>query len=59
MVLGVVRIVVAAYTKSPNLIAAGVAMAAGGVIQMLSPQSPGLRQSHAIISASIYAEDKA
>ena len=91
-VLGIVLIVLGAYAKSPNLIAAGAAMAAGGVIQMLSPQASGLRQSGspdnlpsyafgsaknttasgnpvpicighrrwggAIISASIYAEDK-
>ena len=91
-VLGIVLIVVGAYSQNPNLIAAGVAMTAGGVIQMLSPQASGLRQSGspdnlpsyafgsaknttasgnpvpicighrrwggAIISASIYAEDK-
>lgn len=91
-VLGVALIVAGAFAKSPNLIAAGVAMTAGGVIQMLSPQASGLRQSGspenlpsyafgsakntvasgnpvpicighrrwggAIISASIYAEDK-
>ncbi|WP_282370484.1 tail assembly protein [Pseudomonas sp. PS02290] len=44
-VLGIVLIVVGAYARSPNLIAAGVAMTAGGVIQMLSPQASGLRQS--------------
>lgn len=37
-ILGVVLIVVGAYTYNPGLIAAGVSMAAGGVIQMLSPQ---------------------
>lgn len=91
-VLGIVLIVVGAFARSPNIIAAGVAMTAGGVIQMLSPQASGLRQSGspdnlpsyafgsaknttasgnpvpicighrrwggAIISASIYAEDK-
>lgn len=91
-VLGIVLIVVGAYSQNPNLIDAGVAMTAGGVIQMLSPQASGLRQSGspdnlpsyafgsaknttasgnivpicigyrrwggAIISASIYAEDK-
>lgn len=44
-VLGIVLIVVGAYARSPNLIAAGVAMTAGGVIQMLSPHASGLRQS--------------
>lgn len=44
-VLGIVLIVAGAYAKSPNLVAAGVAMTAGGVIQMLSPQASGLRQS--------------
>ncbi|MEN5032959.1 tail assembly protein [Pseudomonas sp. Ps21-P2] len=44
-VLGIVLIVVGAYARSPNLIATGVAMTAGGVIQMLSPQASGLKQS--------------
>lgn len=43
--LGIALIVVGAYSQNPNLIAAGVAMTAGGVIQMLSPQASGLRQS--------------
>jgi len=92
-VLGIALIVVGAVTYNPALVAAGVASAAGGVIQMLSPQQNGLSQSAspenlpsyafgsarnttasgnpvpicighrrwggAIISASIYAEDKA
>jgi predicted phage tail protein len=92
-VLGVALIVIGAYTQQPGVVAAGVGLAAGGVIQMLSPQASGLRQSAspenlpsyafgsaknttasgnpvpicigrrrwggAIISASIYAEDKA
>lgn len=43
-ILGVVLIVVGAYTYNPGLIAAGVSMAAGGIIQMLSPQ-PKLQQN--------------
>lgn len=54
-VLGIVLIVVGAYAKSPNLIAAGVAMTAGGVIQMLSPQASGLRQSGAPENLPSYA----
>jgi predicted phage tail protein len=91
-VLGAVIIAVGVYSQQPGIVAAGVGMAAGGVIQMLSPQASGLRQSAspenmpsyafgsaknttasgnpvpicigrrrwggAIISASIYAEDK-
>ena len=43
--LGIALIVVGAFAKSPNLVLAGATMAAGGVIQMLSPQAGGLRQS--------------
>lgn len=91
-IIGVVLIVVGAYLQNPALIQSGIVMAAGGVIQMLSPQAGGLKQSAApenlpsyafgsarnttasgnpvpicygkrrwggaIISASIYAEDK-
>lgn len=95
-VLGVV-LIIASFFVAPGsqaaILAAGVGTTAGGVIQMLSPQAPGLRQSGspdnlpsyafgsaknttasgnpvpicighrrwggAIISASIYAEDKA
>lgn len=90
-ILGVVLLV--ASIRFPSLAPAGVALVAGGVIQMLSPQAKGLSQSGApenmpsyafgsaknttasgnpvpicigkrrwggaIISASIYAEDKA
>lgn len=91
IVLGVV-LIAASYFGAPTL-PAGIALLAGGVIQMLSPQAAGLKQSAspenmpsyafgsaknttasgnpvpicigerrwggAIISASIYAEDKA
>lgn len=91
-ILGVVLIVVGVVARSPNLIMLGATTAAGGVIQLLSPQASGLKQSAspdnlpsyafgsannttasgnpvpicigerrwggAIISASIYAEDK-
>lgn len=90
-VLGIVLIVLSPFTNGATL-APGIALTAGGVIQMLSPQASGLRQSSspdnlpsyafgsaknttasgnpvpicigyrrwggAIISASIYAEDK-
>ena len=90
IVLGVV-LIAASYFGAPTA-AAGIALLAGGVIQMLSPQAAGLKQSAspenmpsyafgsaknttasgnpvpicigerrwggAIISASIYAEDK-
>lgn len=90
-VLGVILIVLSPFTNGATL-APGIALAAGGVIQMLSPQAAGLKQSAspenmpsyafgsaknttasgnpvpicigerrwggAIISASVYAEDK-
>ncbi|NMY23552.1 tail assembly protein [Pseudomonas sp. WS 5412] len=90
-VLGVILIVLSPFTNGATL-APGIALTAGGVIQMLSPQASGLKQSAspenmpsyafgsaknttasgnpvpicigerrwggAIISASIYAEDK-
>lgn len=91
-ILGVVLIAASPFTNGATL-APGIALAAGGVIQMLSPQASGLKQSAGpenapsyafgsaknttasgnpvpicigerrwggmIISASIYAEDKA
>lgn len=91
-IIGVVLIAVGTYFGQGWAVQAGVAMVAGGVIQMLSPQASGLKQSAApenlpsyafgsarnttasgnpvplcfgrrrwggaIISASIYAEDK-
>jgi predicted phage tail protein len=91
-IMGAVMIVAGTYFQQPWLVQAGIAVGAGGVIQMLSPQAKGLKQSAApenmpsyafgsaknttasgnpvplcygrrrwggaIISASIYAEDK-
>jgi len=91
-ILGIALIVASPFTNGATL-APGIALAAGGVIQMLSPQASGLKQSSSpenapsyafgsaknttasgnpvpicigdrrwggmIISASIYAEDKA
>ncbi|HEP9802581.1 TPA: tail assembly protein [Pseudomonas aeruginosa] len=91
-IVGAVLVVAGAMTGNAFLIQAGVGLAIGGVIQMLSPQAQGLKQSAApenlpsyafgsarnttasgnpvpicygkrrwggaIISASIYAEDK-
>lgn len=92
-VIGAVLIAVGLYTGQTWLVQTGVAVAVGGVVQMLSPQASGLKQSASpdnapsyafgsaknttasgnpvpicigerrwggmIISASIYAEDKA
>lgn len=92
-IIGAVMIVAGVYTGNAWAVQTGVALLAGGVIQMLSPQAKGLSQSAApenlpsyafgsaknttasgnpvpicigkrrwggaIISASIYAEDKA
>jgi predicted phage tail protein len=92
-IIGVVLIVAGSYFGQTWAVQLGVGLAAGGVIQMLSPQASGLKQSAApenmpsyafgsaknttasgnpvpicigrrrwggmIISASIYAEDKA
>ncbi|MDR3427904.1 tail assembly protein [Silvimonas sp.] len=41
-ILGVVLIVVGVYLENPQLVGMGVGMVAGGVLQMLSPVSPGL-----------------
>lgn len=91
-IIGAVMIVAGVYTGNAWAVQTGVALVAGGVIQMLSPQAKGLSQSAApenlpsyafgsaknttasgnpvpicigkrrwggaIISASIYAEDK-
>lgn len=91
-IVGIALIIASPFTNGATL-APGIAMVAGGVIQMLSPQASGLRQSSSpenspsysfgsarnttasgnpvpicigerrwggmIISASIYAEDKA
>ncbi|MEE4915776.1 tail assembly protein [Pseudomonas alliivorans] len=91
-VIGAVMIAVGVYTGQAWLVQTGAALAIGGVVQMLSPQASGLKQSAspenlpsyafgsaknttasgnpvpicigerrwggAIISASIYAEDK-
>ncbi len=46
-VLAAVLIVVGVVAQQPWIIQAGVAMAIGGVIQMLSPQAKGLSQSGA------------
>lgn len=44
-IIGVVLIVAGTYFGQTWAVQAGVAMVAGGVIQMLSPQASGLRQS--------------
>ncbi|WP_443700913.1 tail assembly protein [Pseudomonas sp.] len=53
-VLGVVLIAMSSITNGATL-APGIALTAGGVIQMLSPQVPGLKQSSAPENAASYA----
>lgn len=53
-ILGVVLIVMSPFTNGATL-APGIALAAGGVIQMLSPQASGLKQSTSPENAPSYA----
>ncbi len=53
-VLGVVLIAMSSITNGATL-APGIALAAGGVIQMLSPQATGLKQSTSAENAPSYA----
>ncbi len=53
-VLGVVLIAMSSITNGATL-APGIALAAGGVIQMLSPQATGLKQSASPENAPSYA----
>ncbi|GGK24674.1 Phage-related protein, tail component [Pseudomonas koreensis] len=53
-VLGVVLIAMSSVTNGATL-APGIALAAGGVIQMLSPQATGLKQSSSPENAPSYA----
>lgn len=53
-VLGVVLIAMSSITNGATL-APGIALAAGGVIQMLSPQATGLKQSSSPENAPSYA----
>ena len=54
-VLAAVLIVVGAVAQQPYLVQAGVALAIGGVMQMLSPQAKGLSQSAAPENLPSYA----
>lgn len=54
-VLAAVLIVVGVVAQQPWMVQAGVAMAIGGVIQMLSPQAKGLSQSGAPENLPSYA----
>jgi predicted phage tail protein len=54
-IIGVVLIIAGVYTQNPSLVAAGIASTAGGVIQMLSPQLGGLKQSAAADNLPSYA----
>lgn len=53
-VLGVVLIAMSSITNGATL-APGIALAAGGVVQMLSPQASGLKQSASPDNAPSYA----
>jgi predicted phage tail protein len=53
-ILGVVLIVMSPFTNGATL-APGIALAAGGVIQILSPQATGLKQSTSPENAPSYA----
>lgn len=53
-VLGVVLIAMSSITNGATL-APGIALTAGGVIQMLSPQAPGLKQSASPENSPSYA----
>ncbi|MBP0943079.1 tail assembly protein [Pseudomonas alliivorans] len=53
-IIGVVLIVMSPFTGGATL-APGIALAAGGVIQMLSPQASGLKQSAAPENLPSYA----
>jgi predicted phage tail protein len=53
-ILGVALIVMSPFTNGATL-APGIALAAGGVIQMLSPQATGLKQSVSPENAPSYA----
>lgn len=54
-IIGVVMIVGGVMSSNPALIMAGIGQAAGGVIQMLSPQPKGLKTSAAPESTPGYA----
>lgn len=54
-VIGAVLIAVGLYTGQTWLVQTGVAVAVGGVVQMLSPQASGLKQSASPENAPSYA----
>ena len=54
-ILGAVIIVAGFWTSNPQLVAMGVSMVAGGVVQMLSPQAKGLKGREAAENAPSYA----
>jgi predicted phage tail protein len=54
-VIGTVLIAVGLYTGQTWLVQTGVALAAGGVVQLLSPQASGLKQSASPDNAPSYA----
>ncbi|WP_419789922.1 tail assembly protein [Shewanella xiamenensis] len=54
-ILGAVLVVVGVWLQNPYLLNTGVAMVAGGVVQMLSPQTKGLKGREAAENAPSYA----
>ncbi|HFF6004476.1 tail assembly protein [Stenotrophomonas maltophilia] len=55
IILGVVLIVVGAYTGNANLIYSGAVMAIGGVVQMLGPQPKGLGSQDSVENRPNYS----
>lgn len=55
IILGVVLIVVGAYTGNVNLIYSGAVMAIGGVVQMLGPQPKGLGSQDSVENRPSYS----
>lgn len=55
IILGVVLIVVGAYTGNANLIYSGAVMAIGGVVQMLGPQPKGLGSQDSVENRPSYS----
>lgn len=55
IILGVVLIVVGAYTGNYNLVYSGAVMAIGGVVQMLGPQPKGLGSQDSVENRPSYS----
>lgn len=55
IILGVVLIVVGAYTGNANLVYSGAVMAIGGVVEMLGPQPKGLGSQDSVENRPSYS----